>query len=338
MEQVRTRVIGKISDTFNAVAKHQAAWIEPDIQKDLGLICEDLHISKAGTHQDKLSPVFFNPLRTHNVPSPHPTDDQGQKFVKEIFDNWDKPSPRPPTVTDQVYKLVDGIRDIFRTSRRDVMSETGRSLQLRTYANRIECGNITPDLIAEEFDGLFWVSRDSMMEYAYIAMDQFNKPHILLATFMKSEANDTLSKYETMVMLTVMLTRLQSDNCPDHSIIPIMIISVFPGLKLRILEAHYDYRGLVVRKSDFLSFANKDSAISSMDIVMSFMCSEMTGNTTDMNIMMDPVAEVPPALSDNSSQESRIREMESWSRGSLWRNVSHSIKTYISKIKNALNT
>ena len=66
-----------------------------------------------------------------------------------------------------------------------------------------------------------------------------------------------------------------------------MIISVFPGLKLRILEAHYDYRGLVVRKSDFLSFANKDSAISSMDIVMSFMCSEMTGNTTDMNIMMD---------------------------------------------------
>lgn len=65
-----------------------------------------------------------------------------------------------------------------------------------------------------------------MMEYAYIAMDQFNKPHILLATFMKSEANDALSKYETMVMLTVMLTRLQSDNCPDHSIIPVSEIFV----------------------------------------------------------------------------------------------------------------
>ncbi|PYH69023.1 uncharacterized protein BO88DRAFT_425404 [Aspergillus vadensis CBS 113365] len=328
MEQVRTRVIEKISDTFNAVAKHQAAWIEPDIQKDLGLICEDLHISKAGTHQDKLSPVFFDPLGTHNVPSPHPTDDQGQKFVKEIFDNWDKPSPRPPTVTDQVYKLVDRIRDIFRSSRRDFISESGWPTQLRTYANWTECGNITPDLIAEEFDGLFWLS----------PRDQLNRPHTLLATFMKSEANETLSKYETMVMLAVMLTRLQSDDCPNHSVIPIMIISVFPGLKLRILETHYDYRGLVIRKSDFLSFANKDSAISSMDILMSFMCSKMTGNTTDMNIMIDPVAEVPPPPSDNSSQESRNGEVKSWSRGSLWRNVSHSIKTYILKIKNALNT
>lgn len=64
-----------------------------------------------------------------------------------------------------------------------------------------------------------------------------------------------------------------------------MVISVFPGFKLRILEAHYDYRGLVIRKSDFLSFVNGDAAIASMDILASFMCSRMIGNTMDPHIM-----------------------------------------------------
>ncbi|RDK39626.1 hypothetical protein M752DRAFT_268665 [Aspergillus phoenicis ATCC 13157] len=317
-QEVRALVINKMSETFEAVANHEAAWIEPNIQETLGVICEDLHISKRGTNQDELSPVFFEPLGTHNVPQPHPTQDQGQKLVKEIFENWDKPTPRPPTVTDQIYMLMYRIENILCTSARDFESEYGWSNTLSDYAKWIECGDIIPELVAEEFEGPLYGS----------PRNQLNRPHTLLATLTKSDADERLSRYEAVVILTVMLSRLEGDECLNHNVIPVMVISVFPGFKLRILEAHYDYRGLVIRKSDFLSFVNGDAAIASMDILASFMCSKMIGNTIDPHIMTKPGATVPPLPGDKPGREIRSRELISSRVGSFWRGACDLFKSH----------
>ncbi|GFN12432.1 hypothetical protein AtubIFM56815_010697 [Aspergillus tubingensis] len=319
MEQVRTRVIEKFSDTFNAVAKHQAAWIEPDIQKDLGVICEDLHITTAGTHQDKLSPVFFNPLGTHNIPRLDLTDAQTRESINDITEDWDSPPPWPRTVTDQLYELIYAIEYYFREGSRVYESEYGWSNTLSHYAKWVECGGITPQLVAEEFDRPIWGSRGSTPYLGYVARNQLNMPHTLLATLTRSEANEKLSRSEALTILTVMLTRLKSDDFPNHSVIPIMLISVFAGFQVRVLEAHYDFRGLVIRKSKFLSFANRDAAIPNMDILMSFMCSKMIGNTKNLRVLTKPGAVVPEPSGHISYRDNRGRFPGSEKIADLWR-------------------
>ncbi|PYH66987.1 uncharacterized protein BO88DRAFT_90491 [Aspergillus vadensis CBS 113365] len=291
--EMRADVIEKTSGIFAAVAHHEAAWIEPDIQDDLRVICEDLHISKAGTYRDKLSPVFFNPLGTHNIPRLDLTDAQTQESINDITEDWDSPPPWPRTVTDQLYELIYAIEYYFREGSRIYELEYGWSNTLSHYAKWVECGGITPQLIAEEFDRPIWGSRGSTPYLGYVARNQLNMPHTLLATLTRSEANEKLSRSEALTILTVMLTRLKSDDFPNHNVIPIMLISVFAGFQVRVLEAHYDFRGLVIRKSKFLSFANRDAAIPNMDILMSFMCSEVIGNTRDLRILTKVDPQIP---------------------------------------------
>ncbi|GLA09560.1 hypothetical protein AnigIFM60653_011891 [Aspergillus niger] len=317
--QARALVIERISDTFEAVANHEAAWIEPDIQGVLGIICEDLHISKEGTHQNKLSPVFFEPLGTHDVPKLDLNNAETKDSINEYTEDWEKPPPWPRTVTDQLYELIYAIEFYFKYSSRVYEPEDCWSNSLSHYAKWVQCGAITPELVAEEFDSPIWGSRGSSPYFGYVARTQLNMPHTLLATLTRSEANEKLSRSEALTILTVMLTRLESDDFAKHNVIPIMLVSVFAGFQVRILDAHYDYKGLVIRKSDFLSFVNRDAMTSSMDILMSFMTSKMIGNTMDPNIMTKPGTETPHPPRDNSGDDSGSRFLGSWKMGPLWR-------------------
>ncbi|PWY78918.1 hypothetical protein BO83DRAFT_376451 [Aspergillus eucalypticola CBS 122712] len=289
-QEVRALVLDKMRKTFEDIASHDATWIEPDMQGILGVICEEMHVSQEGFHEDKFVPLFFEPLGTSNIPPLDLSDLQTKDILKRITRMWDKPPPWPPTVTDQLQKLVYAIENTFCVSSRVYDKEYGWSNTLSHYAKWVECGDITPELVAEEFDRPVWGPRGSMPYLGYRARNQLNMPHTLLATLTRSEANEKLSRSEALTILTVMLTRLKSGDFPNRTVIPIMLISVFAGFQVRVLEAHYDIRGLVIRKSKFLSFANRDAAIPNMDILMSFMCSEMIGNTRDLRILtkVDP--------------------------------------------------
>ncbi|OJJ68900.1 hypothetical protein ASPBRDRAFT_131802 [Aspergillus brasiliensis CBS 101740] len=337
-QDVRAPVINRMNQTFSAVANHKPVWLHPDIHETLGIICEDLHISEEGTHQDNLSPVFFEPLGTRHVPPPHPTAAETPTHAQKILDEWDRPTPRPPTVTDQLYLLMYRINVIFDTSPRDFEKDRGWSNTLSDYAKWFICGEITPELIAEEFDGLVWGPHASMPNVGFTARPRLNKPHILLALLTRSEANEMLCRSEALTILIVMLTRLERDELPNHNVIPMMVISVFPGFKLRILEAHYDARGLVIRKSDFLGFANRDAAMQNMDTLMSFMGSKMIGNTMVPNLMAEPETEVPPPPDDNSGQETNSRGLKFWRVGFLWRALRLMLKTHMSDIRDTVYT
>lgn len=85
----------------------------------------------------------------------------------------------------------------------------------------ISSGDIIPELVAEEFEGPLYGSRGSMLYFGYIARNQLNRPHTLLATLTKSDADERLSRYEAVVILTVMLSRLEGDECLNHNVIPV---------------------------------------------------------------------------------------------------------------------
>lgn len=72
----------------------------------------------------------------------------------------------------------------------------------------------------------------------------------------------------------------------EHTVIPVTAITVVAGWKLRILQAHYSFEGLVIRKSQILDFSSKDAALPNMERVMSFMASRKVGNTKDPNILL----------------------------------------------------
>ncbi|GLB06560.1 hypothetical protein AtubIFM57258_001870 [Aspergillus tubingensis] len=60
-------------------------------------------------------------------------------------------------------------------------------------------------------------------------------PHTLLAMLTRSEVNEKLSRSEALTILTVMLTRLKSDDFPNHNVIP-------PGAVVPEPSGHISYR------------------------------------------------------------------------------------------------
>jgi hypothetical protein len=60
-----------------------------------------------------------------------------------------------------------------------------------------------------------------------------------------------------------------------------MVISLLGKRKVRILQAHNNCGGIVIRKSGFIKFNSPEEATDNMDLLMRFMASNRVGDTAD---------------------------------------------------------
>ena len=60
-----------------------------------------------------------------------------------------------------------------------------------------------------------------------------------------------------------------------------MVISLLGRRKVRILQAHNNQGGIVIRKSGFIKFNSLKKRTDNMDLLMRFMASNMVGDTAD---------------------------------------------------------
>lgn len=65
---------------------------------------------------------------------------------------------------------------------------------------------------------------------------------------------------EVRAIIALMTVRLINESFPDQNVVPVLAIS-FTGNRLgRILQAHMDHHGLVIRKSKFYDFSQQRNA------------------------------------------------------------------------------
>lgn len=57
-----------------------------------------------------------------------------------------------------------------------------------------------------------------------------------------------------------------------------MAITLFGGMKARVIEAHTSQQGIVIKKIELFDFSTNESANKSMDTLLGFMCADLIGD------------------------------------------------------------
>ncbi|OJJ45041.1 hypothetical protein ASPZODRAFT_70613 [Penicilliopsis zonata CBS 506.65] len=299
--QVRQTVIQRINETYDLVEDRDGMHIQSDSLEGLQIKCEDLNLHPDESLDGSPQPVFFKPWPLASFPRPHPTDEYTSKQV-EIYKAkkyWDIDSPLLAYQISQANYLSSIIGIFFEGLLRDVGRPQYKYPQcLETMASWIH-KDFTYNIFADDFDPPLWTSVDWYPGEAWKSTK--NVPHIMFTLILGYEPTEDLFQVEVLSILAAMITRLEGDEDLAHNTIPIMVISIMAGMKARVLQAHYNYQGLVIRKSQMISFPTVDEALPNIDLFLRFMASECVGDTKNPDILM----KVSSRLFENSNMNGR---------------------------------
>ncbi|PKX91481.1 uncharacterized protein P174DRAFT_422642 [Aspergillus novofumigatus IBT 16806] len=137
------------------------------------------------------------------------------------------------------------------------------------------------------------------------------------------EPDERFLRAELTPIVAAIITRLADPEYEDHSVIPVMVISLLGKRKVRILQAHNNREGIVIRKPGFIRLNSPEEATDNMDLLVRFIASNRVGDTADpKNFFGEKQPETPPTIPGpsgaGSSQEELPEEIpESMSRLSL---------------------
>ena len=85
---------------------------------------------------------------------------------------------------------------------------------------------------------------------------------------------------EVLAIVAVTITRLEGGNLHKRcKTVPVMVISTFGRMKARILTAHCEPEGLIVRMTPLLDFAEDGPAEANMTLFMRCMASKAIDGT-----------------------------------------------------------
>ncbi|OQD86100.1 hypothetical protein PENANT_c008G10612 [Penicillium antarcticum] len=212
---------------------------------------------------------------------------------------WRKTNPQYRSLSRQTRALGFEIGAAFRYHKRDEGRRKDRSLA--SIANYSQGGDISPDIIAEEYDPVIWQSLWWHPDAAFCQKTYLNLPHTMIVLQMTVELDDRIFQVEVLTALTIMLTLLEGDRFELHNTVPVMVISVMGRMQVRVLQFHYSREGLVVTKTRFMSFATDESTTIGLGVLMGLMSSKTSGNTKDPSNILKPVS--PPTTPTQASSE-----------------------------------
>ncbi|KAJ5551638.1 dihydrodipicolinate synthetase family protein [Penicillium sp. DV-2018c] len=279
-KESRSSALDGINDTYNKTVHHGYPIIEPKSYDNLGITCRDLPVDNTDGELPK--PTFFDPRPISQLPPINMESNSTRRSWKDLRLTRALQLSHPfyKKLSYQSRTLVFEIDVTFRSLKRDQGSQKDSSLAAITNWQQVKHGgNISPNVIAEEFDPVIWQSLWCHPVQAFQQPQDSDLPHTMVLLNMAEERDDRLFQAEVLSALVIMLTVLESDRFLHHNTVPVMVVSVMARLQVQVLHCHYSREGLVVRKSRFISFTESESA--SMDIVMSLMASKAVGDTKD---------------------------------------------------------
>ncbi|RHZ47884.1 uncharacterized protein CDV56_103828 [Aspergillus thermomutatus] len=165
----------------------------------------------------------------------------------------------------------------FSTFPREVPGD--RSLSLRRLSGWLST-DFSPSIIDDYFDGLIFESLKWNPANAFTTRTGCST-HVMFSLILGYEPDERLLRAELISIVAAMVTRLANPEYEDHSVVPVMVISLLGERKVRILQAHNNQGGIVIRKSGFIKFNSPEEATENMDLLMRFMASNVVGDTAD---------------------------------------------------------
>ncbi|KAL2788691.1 hypothetical protein BJX66DRAFT_339984 [Aspergillus keveii] len=120
--------------------------------------------------------------------------------------------------------------------------------------------------------------REWNIESAY-KLRRWERPHAMYSLVNETEGeNNRLLRGELLSIMRVIGMFLDSKSYSKDNIFPVMVFS-FGGTKGRILQAHFNKRGLSVYVGELYDFSTPSNAMRSTSVFLRYMCSEPKGRT-----------------------------------------------------------
>ncbi|GFG18790.1 hypothetical protein IFM5058_09367 [Aspergillus udagawae] len=331
------KAVEVMDEIYDLIEEHCSfgTHIDTELLMTLKTVCRDLDLANHGTYLDSFLPVFFEPLPPEQLPPVDLRDAETKRkyeFTKKVLSG---PSRYERTAHDSAHSLSSNIMSTFSTLPREVPGD--RSLSLKRLSGWLGT-DFSPSIIDEEFDNFVFESLEWNPGNAFTTLTSCSTTHVMFSLILGYEPDERLLRAELTSIMAAIITRLADPEYEDHSVIPVMVISLLGKRKVRILQAHNNRGGIVIRESGFIRFNSPEEATDNMDLLMRFMASNRVGDTADPKNFFGP--ETPPTIpgpsAAGSSQEEFPEEIpQTMSRLSLTiaRQGSVRVKNFLRSIR-----
>ncbi|KAL4783094.1 hypothetical protein BJX76DRAFT_358329 [Aspergillus varians] len=228
-----------------------------------------LDIGNAGSSAGPTPELFFSPCPTEFLKS-HPIDSKDQGTVRIL--GFVKGLPHllanvPASDLLRRASLVcSRVNAVYSMCRRVEGAEGASLMKLSGWARAHHKGICCPD-------------GEWKLECAFRRNDAEENPHsmIMLVSGFQGDSSRLL-RGELLAIIQVMTLYLGNNIQEKNNIFPVMVFS-FMGAQARILQAHFNDRGLSVYTSQLYGFSTSRKSEASIERLIQYMCSKPIGAT-----------------------------------------------------------
>ncbi|KAJ9491821.1 hypothetical protein VN97_g1409 [Penicillium thymicola] len=291
--QARSEVIRVMNAVYTNVEKYRSAQINPDSYEFLRITFQPLQLDEDGKHaphpdSGSSIPVFFEPRGAAWV-APVVTNTQYMDRRRDITERWDiiRGNPLVKDLHAQASYIFSCLEWMFFQFRRQFYPpEDGRAPpNLRQMSKWTESGDVIPSVVAEKLSAAIWGSTRCSPATMFVPKTQLYPsavpPHVIFTILIGEEPSDELMRVEVMILTAVMITRLEGEESLEYNTTPVMVITLFGGMKARVIEAHTSEQGIVIKKTQLFDFSTNEAANKSMDTLLGFMCADLIGDPSE---------------------------------------------------------
>ncbi|KAN0079258.1 hypothetical protein V8E54_004472 [Elaphomyces granulatus] len=240
----------------------------------LGITCEGLQYDEKDDYSESLYPYFFTPLSLDQLRA-WPID-MKDRVTRESIErskrSWSDYSVGSlhiaATQADTV--VLPHFSQYKRRIRKDY------STRLRSLTQWLP-KDFSDTILDDDFvDTVFYSLKFHPTD---MWLDHQGRPHVMFCLEHDCESDERLLPGELLAIVAIMLTRLRHPSFKSHSIIPVMCFSFIKKMRGRILQAHFDKNGLIIRKSQIYDFTKPETAQPLVEIFLQFMTCKLVGDT-----------------------------------------------------------
>ncbi|KAI2699411.1 hypothetical protein CBS147332_8297 [Penicillium roqueforti] len=289
--EAHSEVLNAINDVYNGAESLTSIEIDPESYQSLHIDVRSLEIDENGRHtyapySDPHGPVFFEPKGAAWVPPIVLTNPDCQRRLTSLTERWEEFTDRlsKEGANSQASYIHSALEWMFFQFRRQFYPPGDDRVppNLRQESRWLESGNNVPSIIADEFYPAIWTSVRWSPNTMFVAKTpsggQPRPPYVMITIVIGEQPSEGLFRAEVMTITAAMITRLQNEDFLQYNTIPIMAITVFGGMKARVIEAQSSQDGLVIKKTQLFDFSTNEVANESMNILLGFMSADLVGN------------------------------------------------------------
>ncbi|RLL93681.1 hypothetical protein CFD26_103290 [Aspergillus turcosus] len=275
----RDKFVDVLDGIYNKLLDTTDEYIDPESYENFKIACNHLYLfhDRDGREQPNFE-RYFSPMSVDELQS-YPIDQDDKATMEDLQLErtlWMKHKVLGDRPLDSALEMCSMVCGRFGYSRKLNDNETctlwGRTGWIPSDFSKCIFHDVFDDELLHSGK---WRPND-----AWRARSALSKPHVMFTLVHEYPSVDNkLLRGEVLAILATMLTRLTSNEYRDHTVIPVLVLSFMGDKQARLLQAYFGDKGLVVYKSQLLSFQDPEAAEKSIEFLLQFMAGKLVGST-----------------------------------------------------------